>query len=227
MIYELVLGSQVITISYRYLRVKHRNTRIVTTSPLVSSVPSAAPESIIVGAQNCIASPSRALERLDLSLLKVCKQIWREANDIPYASNLWACESPNDLEVFTDFVRNWAPHQKQKVRKVYLTIYRGARFRNGKWLKSVLKLITKVCTQVRELQINFTSEWCFDAPAAAWRDGPNIPDEVVKQALQLGVLPLEQVTVVNERCDEIRWPLDDQIAWTNSIRDRLLTGGRR
>ena len=76
-------------------------------------------EGLISRHRGCYQSVDESHRKLDLGVLRVCKQVYEEASLIPYTANTFSIRDPSVFEAFT---QQLLPVQIQSIRALYLDV---------------------------------------------------------------------------------------------------------
>ena len=189
-------------------------------------------------------TPKRIIQpnQLSLTLLRSCRQIYLEANIVPYTKNTFAINCNLVLERFAKArLRN---KQHLAIRSLYLDVIITHGRSIDAWSNSMDKAILKCLRSVRCLYLNLVQAYCACSIEIFGYEGFETAIRQKKMFERLGKLPLKEATLVIDdssfwttfnyhlhRLDyegmeqEYRWTLEQKQNFSKNVRYTLLERG--
>lgn len=181
--------------------------------------------------------PAR-LFRVDL--LQSCRQIYNEAQHIPYTSNTFSFNEPDCMRKFLCFLGASGNSHNLRVRKLHLALSNPYMGLDSKW-HTVIRLAVKQLKHLQQINLDLQVSRSLLVVFNRWLNGTASEQEVVSQRTitsaigELQKLPLQRVTcVIDDTWDtKLRdsgflyhargcWSLADKKKYASFVKDYLL-----
>ena len=177
--------------------------------------------------------------QLSMTLLRSCRQIYLEANIVPYTKNTFAINCNLVLERFAKArLRN---KQHLAIRSLYLDVSIVHSSSIDAWSKSMDKAILKCLRSVRCLHLNLVQAYCACSIDLFGYEGFETTIRQMRMFTRLAKLPLKEATLVIDDSSfwvtfspdfhtvdyevmeqEYRWTLEQKQNFSKNVRYTLL-----
>ncbi|MCJ1382021.1 hypothetical protein MMC17_005133 [Xylographa soralifera] len=166
---------------------------------------------------SCAATESHPVEqskkKLQLALLRTCRQIYVEANEVLWGTNTF---SFGETRLLRDFVAQRNATQKQLWKKIHVKWSTGS----APWFVPLPMDTIKALSGVRVVHLTLVASFARSC-AVKWTQDEWARDAYVGQILVLRILPLEVVTVTfDSKVADL--PPTQRLEHAEDIRRRLL-----
>ena len=178
--------------------------------------------------------------QLSLAILRSCRQVYFEANMVPYTNNTFAIGCNDILERFAR--ARSQNKQNLLVRSLYLYFSIAHGTDVAAWSHSVHNAVLKRLTSVRCLNLTLGQFYCPCSMDMCGYEGTEMTERQRNMLKKFSKLPLREATLViddeiflshrgwdhyAELEQEYRWTLKQKQDFSKEIREALLVGGGR
>ena len=176
--------------------------------------------------------------QLSLTLLRSCRQIYLEANTVPYSHNTFAINCNDILE---RFARNRCQNkQNLAIRSLYLNISVSHGSSVNAWSDSINKAVLKRLNNVQRLNLTLGQLYCMCSVELCGYEGSEMTERQAKMFKNFSKLPLKKATLLiddgmflihldhhhsldhHEMEQKYRWTMKQKQEFSKDVRDVML-----